>query len=193
MRFVLLLLIMLLPLQTFAARRGSPFHPHDDIRFDEMENDSQQNPAIARKYAKIVYEPAVDGGASNSTNNLGVYLPANAVITRGFFYVNTVFAGAGGGIQAGSLGFQCSGTLDLMAAQDIDALPAKSFLHSYAVGATSLGAANVIASGAPIRIQGIGSSVASACQVVAVVRGSSGDEDLASGKGTLLLEYFLAN
>jgi hypothetical protein len=168
---------------------GSPFPPEVDKRFDNIENDLEDNADTARKYAKVTYEPAVDGGASASENNMGIQLPAGAVITRAIFYVNTVFAGAGGGIKGGSVAFQCAGTRDLMEYQDIEAFPAASFLHSEVAGAT-FGANAPIASGAPIRIQGLGQSVASACTIEAVVRGDSGDEALSSGKGTLLIEYF---
>lgn len=189
---LLLLGLALLPLNTFAARIGSPFPPHVDERFDVLENDKQENAAIARKYVKVTYQPAVDGGNSASENATGVYLPEGAFITRGIFYVNTVFAGEGGGVQAGSLAFQCSGTRELMHYQDIDSMPVKSFFHSES-SATAFGSDAIIASGAPIRIQGLGQSVASRCQIKAVVRGDSGDEDLASGKGTLILEYFNVN
>jgi hypothetical protein len=188
----LLLLALLIPFTADAARQGSPFPPEIDKRFDSLENDLSDNEATARKYAKVTYEPALDGGNSASTNALDVVLPAGTVITRAVFYVNTVFAGEGGGVQAGSLAFQCAGTRDLMEYQDIDAMPVKSFFQSEIVGGT-FGANGLIASGAPIRIQGLGSSIASACTIKAVVRGSSGDEDLASGSGVLLLEYFNAN
>lgn len=188
----LLILALLLPGLASAARMGSPFPPEIDKRFDNIENDLEDNADTARKYAKVTYEPAVDGGASASEVNMGIQLPAGAVITRAIFYVNTVFAGGGGGTQAGSLGFQCAGTRDIMEYQDIDDLPVATFLHSEVVGGT-LGANAPIAEGAPIRVQGIGQSVASACTIEAVIRGDSGDEDLASGKGTLLLEYFNAN
>lgn len=193
MRLLLVGLIALLPLQTFAERRGTPFHPAVDERFNEMENDSAEGDKIARKYLKVTYEPAVDGGNSASTNNLGVYLPTNAIITSALFYVNTAFAGEGGGVRGGYIAFQCAGTRDLMEYQDVDAMPVKSFLHSYAAGATALGATGVIGTSATVRIQGLGSSIASRCQIAAVVRGDSGDEDYASGKGTLLVEYFIAN
>jgi len=186
----LLILALILPNLASAERRGSPFPPAIDKRFDELENDLDDNSNTARKYAKITYEPAVDGGASASTNSLGVVLPAGAIITSVLWYVNTVFAGAGGGIQAGSLGFQCSGTNDLIAYQQMTNYPAAAYTY-YQLGHTNgYAAGSVINFGAPIRIQGIGSSVATACQVAATVRGLSGDEALSSGKGTLILEYF---
>lgn len=140
MRLLLVTLIALLPLQTFAARVGTPFHPAVDERFDELENDNLPNPAIAKKYAKFVYEPAVHGGASASTNALGVFLPAGALITGIYVYINTVFNGEGGGAKGGSVAIQCSGTRDLMEYQDLETnFPVTSYLargigHSAAIG-----------------------------------------------------------
>lgn len=190
MKYVLLL-ALLIPAISQAARLGSPFPPAVDKRFDELENDLEDNDATARKYAKATYEPAVDGGNSNSENSLGIQLPAGAIVTRAIFYVNTAIEGEGGGIKGGSLAIQCAGDKDILAYIDPEQMPAGSFLHGEAAGA-NFAATTLISQAAP-RIQGLGQSVSSACTLEVKVRGDSGDEDLASGKGTLILEYFNAN
>lgn len=187
----LLILALALPNISLAARMGSPFPPAVDKRFDDLENDLEDNVGTARKYAKATYEPAIDGGASASENSLGIVLPAGAVPTRVIFYVNTAFTDAGGGVKAGSVALACAGTRDLMEYQDISAMPAAAYFHSE-IGGGTFGANAPIASGAVLRISGLGASVASACTLKAAVRGDSGDEALTGGKATVLVEYFNA-
>lgn len=191
MRLLLATLIALLPFQTFAARVGTPFHPAVDERFDKLENDEIENPAIAKKYARVTYQPSVDGGDSASTNGLGVFLPAGALITDIIVYVNTNFDGVGGGTKGGSVALQCSGTRDLMEYHDMEAWATPKYLarmlgHAAAIG---FGAGSLIAAQQTATIQGIGSSVSSRCEIKAVVRGDSGDEALSSGLLTAFIGY----
>ena len=188
---VLILLVALLPniYISQAARQGSPFQPHDDKRFDVLEDELRENPAKARKYAKIIYDASVDGGASATNYDLGVKLPAGALITSMFAYVNTLFVEAGGGGGTGSVAFQCAGTRDLLEYQDLSSFPVKSYLNNR-IASGSFGAGQLVLINQIPRIQPVGSSVATACNVTAVVRGSSGDEAYTAGKLTMIIEYF---
>lgn len=144
----------------------------------------------AKQYLSAIYDVAIAGGSSVS-HNLGMQLPAGAIITNSWLYINTQFAASG----TESLAFQCAGTNDLMAYNSVKNV-FKDRVFQGNLGATLFGVggsnavigenanANVIALNA-----GYG-SVVSACAVKAVVRGDVGYTPYTAGKATLIVEYF---
>lgn len=187
-----LLLALLISTNAYADRKGSPFHPHDDKRFDEIEDQLEDNTeavGLARKSARFEYDVAVDGGSSTATKSLGVILPAGAVITSLYVYINTAFTDSG----SGSVALQCAGTRDLMAYQDLTVvgldrvfarvMQASGFASDALIGD---GAAN----GGAYFANQVGASVPTACTVTAVVRGDDGFVEQTAGKLTGIIEYF---
>jgi len=141
----------------------------------------------AKQYAWTTYDVAVLGGQSTG-HALGLQLPAGSIVTDVWVYINTAFTDSG----TGSLGLQCAGTNDLMAYNDItgfsagtavgrhllpNAFPTGSIIPENAVaGALTLSSAN--------------GSIATACDVAAVVRSDAGYVPLTAGKLTAIIEYF---
>lgn len=190
MKYLLLAMLVLMPAQSHAERRGSPFPPAVDKRFDELENDTLENSNTARKYAKAIYDVAVDGGESTS-HALGVTLPAGAIITSFYVYINTAFTDSG----TGSVALQCAGTRDLMAYQDLTLVPIDRVFARTMDATNAFGTAALVADAAAI--QGLyyanqaGASVPTACEVTAVVRGDDGFVVQTAGKLTTIIEYFI--
>lgn len=194
-KFLLALSLALLSTSSHAAMRGAPFVPEVDKRFSDLEDGAIEQSAAARKYAKVVYDVSVDGGSSTATKNLGITIPANSIITGLYVYINTAFTKAGGGAGVASLALQCAGTRDLMAYTNISDYGAYQYI------ARRLG---TIASSPQIsyQLQSLTrenepflsdsvASVATACDVTAVVRGDSGYEAYTAGKATAIIEYFI--
>lgn len=180
-----------------AQAATAPFLPEVQNRFeaveaevDALQGDSAEGAAISKKYAKAVYDVAIDGGSSTATKNLGVTLPAGAIITAIYVYINTRFTDSG----TGSVALQCAGTQDLMAYQDMTAVPIDSWFGRVAQ-ATAFGTGGaLIADAAALSGAYIsGASVPTACAVTAVVRGDSGYVAQTAGKFTAIIEYFNRN
>jgi len=82
-----------------AELKGSPFPPHIDQRFNEIEGGDSAVSASeglgVKNIAIATWDYSKDGAASSvGTYDLGVTLPANAVVTRSFLYaVNAVTSG----------------------------------------------------------------------------------------------------
>lgn len=187
----LLLLALLVSNTALADRKGAPFHPHDDKRFDEIEDqleDAEEAVGLARKQARFEYDVAVDGGSSTSTKSLGVTLPAGAIITSLYVYINTAFTDSG----TGSVALQCAGTRDLMGYRDLTAA-AQDSMFARVAQAIGFEGSSIISSGLAnpaVLTSSIGASVPTACTVTAVVRGDSGFVDQTAGKLTGSIEYF---
>lgn len=194
----LTLLLALAPLSGFAAIKGAPFIPEEDIRFDALENQVNAAAGISRLYAKAVYDVAVQGGSSTA-HSLGVVLPAGAVLTGLYVYINTAFTQTG----AGSVSLQCAGTNDLMDWQDLTVSPQNGMLarrFGPTLYATSLFGTNgsLVNTGAVFTPVNSGASIVSACTVNAVVRSAAisqgntnGGNAQTAGKFTSILEYFI--
>jgi hypothetical protein len=140
---------------------------------------------LAKKYARAVYDVSLNGGASTS-HDLNAQLPAGAVITDFYVYINTAFTDSG----TGSLAIQCSGTRDLLDWQDITAASVNYFYGSRRAQNTFNGSSTTMVPESTSAVAvGIG-SVPSPCNVTAVVRSSSGYVPLTAGKLTAVIEYF---
>lgn len=193
MKYLSLALLLLVNVNAFAAIKGAPFIPEEDQRFDVLENDSINQAAIARKYAKAVYDVSIQGGGSTA-HSLGTILPAGAVISRIYAYVNTAFTKAGGGAGVASLALQCSGTRNLIDYQNISAVN-KDYALDWSLGINSGQNSNWAGSATFVRASADNlfvqvESVPTACTVNAVVRGDSGFEPYSAGKLTTIIEYF---
>lgn len=140
---------------------------------------------LAKKYARVIYDVALNGGDSVS-HNLDAALPADAVITDLWIYINTKFTDSG----TGSLAFQCAGTRDLMDWQDITGQDVDDVYAVQRSGLTFNQSSTTFIPDPTDGVQAGISSVVSACNVTAVVRGDSGYVPLTAGKATLLIEYF---
>lgn len=191
MKYALIALALIVNSNAYAALKGAPYQPEIDKRFSDLEEDQAEGAAVARKYAKAVYDVALDGGSSTASKDLGVTLPAGAVITGIYVYVNTAFTAAGGGAGVNSLALQCAGTRDLMGYQRATSLNADSILGRSASSTALDWAASGAAIGPSKDNQELQvPSVPTACSVTAVVRGDSGYEAYTAGKLTAIIEYF---
>lgn len=192
MKFKLLSLALLaalaLPFHAHADLDGAPFIPEVDQRFDAIEdvlgnNDANdQGGQMLRRYARAVYDVAVDGGESIE-HELDAALPAGALITAVYLYVDTKFADSG----TGSLRFGCYTDGDLIGFTDFTALSINAVL---AGGGAKASSTTVIVP-SPAAAQSGYVSVPEACTIRAEVRSDSGYVPLTGGKSTLIVEYFI--
>lgn len=140
---------------------------------------------VGKQYARIVYDVGATNGNSTA-HGLGVKLPANAVITDLWVYINTAFESSG----TSRLALQCAGTRDLMEYVNISAGDEdKVYVARRAEATFNFDSTGIIPADTEPQVAGSG-SVASECEVTAVVRGDSGDTPFTAGKATVLLEYF---
>lgn len=178
-----------------AALRNSPFPPYIDQRFSDLEDDVAEGSAIARKYAKVVYDVALDGGSSTANKSLGITLPADAIITGFYAYINTAFTKAGGGAGVASVALQCGGTRNIMEYVNISSYAASNYMakrlgdFSSQVLAGYNQPTSLVRQNEPFLSDAV-ASVPTACEVTAVVRGNSGYEAYTAGKFTAVIEYF---
>lgn len=145
----------------------------------------------SKQYAAVVYDVSVLGGATavpSNAINLGASLPAGAIITDFYVYINTQFASSG----SESLAIQCAGTRDLMDYTSIKNVAADRLLASRVAEYTFNGASSLVPTGvaSPLNFaQGFG-SVPSGCNLTAVLRGDAGQTAYTAGKLTAIVEYF---
>lgn len=141
----------------------------------------------AKQYAYTTWDMAAQGGSSTA-HATGLTLPAGAVISDVWVYINTSFSASG---PSSSLGISCGGSQNLMAYTNVSGVAPDRLYLGQATGATFNGAA------APIPLntaalnfsQGFG-SVPSACNVTFDVNSSAGYTPFTAGKATLWVEYF---
>lgn len=83
------------------------------------------------KIARFVYDVANDGGTSGNTYDLGVDLPAGAVITRSYMKVITQFTGTG------TTALMCEDAGNIKAAVSFVGTAANTFIEGESTGAAS--------------------------------------------------------
>lgn len=199
MKTLLMLALILQTNMAFAELRKSPFDPKVDQRFDESEDaidaleansSGLEGASLTKKYAKAVYDVSVDGGESATEYDLGIDLPADAVVTSVLVYINTLFADSG----TGSVKLECKGSGDLMAYRDLTASPVNSILFGgiSETASTTGGSGPMIPETPGIEKTGY-DSILTACSVLAVVRGGAGSGYVpqTAGKFTAVIEYFV--
>lgn len=195
MKFLPILLALIVSVNAFAALKGAPFLPEIDSRFDTLENDTglnTANVAIARKYAKAVYDVGAQGGAS-VPHALNVVLPAGAVIQAIQIYINTKFTQG----TFGSVALQCAGTNDLMDWQDLSTIGQDFMMKRSFPGANFGTNGSIIPTGQAWTHVDSGASIPTACTVTAIVRSLpigggqiNGGSAQTAGKFTAIIDYF---
>lgn len=142
----------------------------------------------SKQYLRTVFDVA--GGGNIGQHNLGVNMPAGAILTNAWAYINTQFASSG----SESLGFGCAGTNEIMALNSVKNIPAatvlSSLLGSVQPGVGGNGAfigQNIVANGGSFLYDGGFGSTPTSCQVYATVSGGN----YSAGKATLIVEYFM--
>jgi hypothetical protein len=185
MKLLLAFALFALPIHASASLNGAPYLPEEDARFDSIETlmDASIEGNYTRYSAKAIYDVAVDGGSS-VVHDLGVTIPAGAVITGLYVYINTAFTDSG----TGSLRLSCSGSGDLIDWNDFTRFSASAVLASGGAKQSSGGGAVMQQSA---QSQAGYNSLASACSVKAEVRSDSGYVPLTAGKATFVIDYFL--
>lgn len=140
---------------------------------------------LSKKYARVIYDVNLNGGGSTS-HSLSAQLPAGAIITDLYVYINEAFTDS----STGSLALQCAGTNDLMAYRDITANSIND-MFSVQVAHTNNTATAMIGESGETSAAAAGIvSIPTSCQVEAVVRGDAGYVPLTDGKLTAIIEYF---
>jgi len=127
---------------------------------------------LAKRMARATYDVAVEGGAIGAYS-LGVSLPANAIITRSWFYTVTQFTDAG----AGTVALHCQTANNIYNAADITGNAAGVMV----TGIQDNAIANFGGTGAA----GV---LGTACDLTATVAGA----DQTAGKLVLFVEYVIA-
>jgi hypothetical protein len=118
---IYLVFACLATLPTLAA--PSPYGPKLDARLNKLE---------VQYVAKFQYDFSYYGG-DTGTYSLGVYLPANAIITRSFLYVDTQLVDDG----SGTLAFHCEDANNIKTATDMTGSSAGAFIEGESTGASS--------------------------------------------------------
>lgn len=140
---------------------------------------------LSKKYARVIYDVSLNGGGSTS-HSLSAQMPAGAIVTDLYVYINQAFTDSG----TGSLALECAGTRDLMAYRDITANSIND-MFSVQVAHTNNTATAMIGESGETSAAAAGIvSIPTSCQVEAVVRGDSGYVPLTAGKLTAIIEYF---
>lgn len=140
----------------------------------------------AKQYLWSVYDVAGEGGASTA-HPLGVSVPAGAIITNAWVYINTQFAASG----TESLGISCLGSQNIMAYNTVKNVAKDRMFSAQVSSSDYTGAAALIPEAAsPLDINAGYVSVPAACGLTVDVRGDSGYTPYTSGKLTIILEYF---
>lgn len=140
----------------------------------------------SKQYLWSVYDVASSGGASVG-HTLGVSVPAGAILTNAWVYINTQFAASG----TESMGISCLGSQNIMAYNTVKNV-AKDRMFSAEVSSSAYtGAAALIpAAATPLALNAGYVSVPAACGLTVDVRGDSGYTPYTAGKATIILEYF---
>lgn len=140
---------------------------------------------LAKKYARVIYDVSLNGGASTS-HALDAVLPAGALIGDVWVYINTAFTDGG----TSSVALECGGTRNIMEWQDMAAQSVNG-LHAARRSATNFTQSSTTFTPESTTFNAVGiSSVPTDCEVTAVVRSDSGYAPYTGGKLTALIEYF---
>ncbi len=103
----------------------------DKVTGDQITEQAAAGQALyGAKIARFIYDVAVDGGTINIPRNLGVTLPAKAVITRSYVKIITQFADSG----AGTVKISCIGAGDVLPDADYTGSSANAFIEGASTG-----------------------------------------------------------
>lgn len=116
----------------FATRSPIPKWVQKDFVPSDLKDqgtDGEHLPRIVR----FTWDFAIEGGATGSTA-LGQTLPAGALIRKNYFFIETAPAWTG---DAGTIGFECEDSANLLALVDLSGAAASSFQTGVATGDVS--------------------------------------------------------
>lgn len=127
MKVFIILLTFLFCSQVYGA---SPFMPHTEKRFQELEKQITQ---------RFTYDVAVHTGTV-AAHGLGVYLPPKAAMIRSFAYVDTAFT-----TGTGTVAISCEDSANIFSAFDPSTPSAGDFVEGNQTGAISAATAAIAA------------------------------------------------
>ena len=174
-----LALFMSMPSISLAARKGTPYEPKVDQRFDTLETemdtaesdiDALEVRATASEIQvtkKFTYDTVAGASGAIGTYSTGVTLPAKAVIIRSYLRIITQFTDAG----SGTVALHCEDANNIKTATDITGSTAGAFVEGASTGAASA----------------FVSSIGAACTITATVAGA----DQTAGKFEGWVTYVL--
>lgn len=175
-KFLALLLVCGFTGTAMAALRGSPYGPHLDQRFSDVEVEVDALQALPSnvapttegisnlRIARVTYDVATDLGTV-AAHGLGVTLPAKSIIIRSWLYIDTLFVDAG----AGTVAISCEDANNIKTATDFTASSAGDLVEGESTGASSA----------------FKKSIAAACEVTATVATAA----QTAGKATVWIQY----
>lgn len=158
-----------------SAQAGIPFTEELSDALTPVVSNTNYN--LVKKLIRAVWNPSLVADHGSSTVDSGVHvlgpkLPAKAIITSSYAYVVTPPSGTGSG---STVAFKCEDSGNILTAVDLTAKAAGAVVsgNQYGPSTTSAAAAGMTA------------SIASECNVSAVVAGASPT----AGKVVLFVEY----
>lgn len=178
-KFLALLLVCGFAGTAMAALRGSPYGPHLDQRFSDVEVEVDALQALPsnvaytsvgisnKRIARVTYNVTAHG-TSTTAHGLGVTLPAKSIITDAWFIIDGQFVDAG----SGTVALSCEDANNIFTAADVTGHSIGTIVQGRASGAV---------------IGGFISGIAAACEVTATVA-TAGQTN---GILTLFLEYVI--
>lgn len=165
MKTFLCLLFFISSLQIFAA---SPFQPHDEKRFSEIEANVTALQGNRKYYQRATYTVSSTLAAAATFDFTGISLPAGAIITDAYLLVETQVVSA----NDNTIAIGCDSSNDLKAAADLTDDTAGTFVAGAITGA----AANHV-------------ELAAVCVPEGTV--GAGASGITAGALTLVVEYLL--
>lgn len=185
MKKLLVLLFMIGSYSAFAVK--APFAPKDEkLLTESIMNMGEYGLAVgsttgkaaielpsadgnmSKRHFRATFDTAVDGTAVGAYG-LGVYIPANAVITEAFFHTTTQFTDSG----SGTVAYHCEDADNLYAAADVTGISAGTLTS----GIDSASLANAV------------QNIAAECEITATIATVS----QMTGAAVLFGEYWVAD
>lgn len=153
-----------------ASWADSPLQPEVARKFQDIETETGSRRGWLRQ-VRAVFDTAVGTNAAAGAHGLGVYLPANSTITRGWMTISRHFDGAA------TIALHCEDANNIFTATDLS-------IANYSNGTlVRLIPQDTLAT--VVR----GTTIASRCEVTATV-GAPGQT--AGGKAVVFLEYWIS-
>lgn len=141
----------------FNAHAETSFLPEVNARFKTVET---------KKTIKVVYDVTANTTLGETgTHGTGKYLPANAIITRSWIYINTLFVDSG----SGTVAIQCEDANNILSAFDMTTRAAGLLMDGVSTGTTG----------------SMTKSIAAPCEIKVVVATAA----QTAGKMTFYVEY----
>lgn len=156
---------------TAVAQDSVPFGPELRSELNKISRDSSDGEKVL-KVARATYDVAVNGGATGTAYNLGVYLPKNAVLVQSWFHVVTQFAGTG------TVALSCEDANNIYTAAQLSGSAAGDIVKGRQTGGTD----------------SMTVGISDKCALTATVGpdGGGGGATLTAGKLILFVKYLVA-